>query len=81
MREIAAVSMRMAGELPQRHAHQMLLAAMSCFYLAAPEASLPHAAPARVGILAALGDLAGPTMAIMRARQMLEGSEGSAGEQ
>jgi tetraprenyl-beta-curcumene synthase len=80
MREIAVVSMRLAGELPQQHSHQMLLAAMSCFYLVTPEASLPRAAPARAGILAAIGNLAGPTMAIMRARQALEGREGSAGE-
>lgn len=80
MREIVTVSMRLTGELPRRHSHQMLLAAMSCFYLAAPEAFMAHAALARAGILAAIGDLAGPTMAIMRARQALEGREGSAGE-
>ncbi len=79
MGEIAVVSMRLAGELPQPRSHQMLLAAMSCFYLVAPEASLPHAAAARAGILAAIGDLSAPTMAIMRGRQALEGREGSAG--
>jgi tetraprenyl-beta-curcumene synthase len=77
MREIAQVSMYRAGALPHGRSHQMLLAAMSCFYLVAPEASLAHAALARAGIIAAIGDLAGPTMGIMRARQRLDGDGGS----
>lgn len=71
MRQIATISVRLAGELPHPLSHQMLLAAMSCFYLVAPEASLPHAALARAGIVVAIGDLAGPTTAIMRVRQTL----------
>lgn len=77
MHHIAAVSMSLAGALPNGRSHQMLLAAMSCFYLVAPEASLDHAVSARALIVAAIGDLAGPTMAIMRARQKLDGDGGS----
>jgi tetraprenyl-beta-curcumene synthase len=77
MLQIAIASMSRAGTLPHGRAHQMLLAAMSCFYLVAPEASLEHAAPARTQVIAALEDLAGLTMAIMRARQKLDGDGGS----
>lgn len=77
MHQIAEASMHRAGALPHGHAHQMLLAAMSCFYLVAPEALLDHAALARMQIIAAIGDLAGPTMAIMRARQKLDSDGGS----
>lgn len=77
MLQIATASMSRAGMLPHGRSHQMLLAAMSCFYLVAPEAALDHAAPARTQVVAALGDLAGLTMAIMRARQKLDGDGGS----
>jgi tetraprenyl-beta-curcumene synthase len=77
MAHIAEVSMSRAGALPNAQAHEMLLAAMSCFYLVAPEASLEHAALARALIVCAIGDLAGPTMAIMRAREQLGGGGGS----
>lgn len=77
MHEIAEVSVRRAKALPNGHSHAMLLAAMACFYLVAPEASLDHAAQARTGIVAAIGELAGPTMAIMRARQRLHSRGGS----
>jgi tetraprenyl-beta-curcumene synthase len=77
MHEIAQVSMHRAGALPHGRSHQMLLAAMSCFYLVAPEASLAYAVLARARIIEAIGDLAGPTMAIMRARQSLDSHGGS----
>lgn len=77
MRAIAERAMKDASALARPQAHTMLLAAMSCFYLVAPEASLPYAAPARDAIVVAIGDLAGPTMAIMRARQKLHGRAGS----
>lgn len=77
MGQIAERAVREADALPSSRAHLMLLAAMSCFYLVAPEALLPYAAPARAAIAAAIGDLAGPTMAIMRARQKLHGRGGS----
>lgn len=77
MGEIAKRAVREASALPRSRAHTMLLAAMSCFYLVAPEALLPYAVPACAAIEAAIGDLAGPTMAIMRARQRLHGRGGS----
>jgi tetraprenyl-beta-curcumene synthase len=81
MQEIAEVSMRRISALPKPRAHAMLLAAMSCFYLVAPEASLPHAAPARADILAAIGELALPTMLVMRLRQILHGRASSTAAQ
>lgn len=77
MGQIAERAMHEASALPRLRAHAMLLAAMSCFYLVAPEASLPYAAPARAAIAAAIGDLAGPTIAVMRVRQRLHGRGGS----
>lgn len=77
MQAIADSSMRRIASLPHSDDHAMLLAAMSCFYLVAPEASLPHAAEARRSILAAIGELAGPTMLVMRARQSLHSRGGS----
>lgn len=77
MAHIAEASIGRARELPNAGAHEMLLAAMSCFYLVAPEASLEHAAAARSMIAQAIGDLAGPTMAIMRVRERLGGGGGS----
>lgn len=77
MAHVAEVSVSRAGALPNADAHEMLLAAMSCFYLVAPEASLEHAAPAGSLIARAIGDLAGPTMAIMRVRERLGGGGGS----
>jgi tetraprenyl-beta-curcumene synthase len=71
MQEIANMSMRYIRALSDGDMHAMLFAAMSCFYLVAPEASLPHAAEARASIVAALGEHIGPTMLIMRAREAL----------
>ena len=48
--------------------HAAILAAMSAHYLSVPTARLPHAAPARERVLAAAGDLAAPTLAVMRSR-------------
>lgn len=81
MQQLAEISMRRIAALPNARAHAMLLAAMSCFYLVAPEASLPHAAPAREGILAAIGELALPTMLIMRLRQTVHGRASSTAAQ
>lgn len=74
---VAEVSVSRAGALPNAQAHEMLLAAMSCFYLVAPEASLQHAALARAQIVCTIGDLGGPTLSIMRARERLGGGGGS----
>lgn len=71
MQEIASMSMRHIRALPDGEMHAMLFAAMSCFYLVAPEAALPHAAEARASVVAALEEHIGPTMLIMRAREAL----------
>jgi tetraprenyl-beta-curcumene synthase len=75
MRQIAGTCMQHIEALPGGGAHAMLLAAMSCFYLVTPEASLPHALPARQSVVEAIGTLAGPTMLIMRLRRALHGGD------
>jgi tetraprenyl-beta-curcumene synthase len=77
MQQITSTSMRHIEALPRGKAHAMLFAAMICFYLVAPEASLPHALPAREGVVQAIGELARPTMLIMRLRGALHSNGGS----
>lgn len=70
MQEIAERSIGAARRLPGGDGHAMIVAAMSCFYLVAPEAHLPDVDGARIGIVAAIGDLAAPTLMVMRARRL-----------
>lgn len=65
---IAATAVVVAEALEQGRRHTLLLVAMSAFYLAAPEARLPHACTARSRILDALGELAGPAIVMHRCR-------------
>jgi len=53
--------------------HALILAAMSAYYLSAPSTRQPYAAHARERVLAAAGDLARPTLAVMRGRRLLAG--------
>lgn len=71
MQEIARRSIDDALSLEGGGAHAMILAAMSCFYLTAPEAKMAHSQLARDLVLEALGELAGPTLVVMRLRQLL----------
>lgn len=69
-----AIAQRSIGDARALHggeAHAMIVAAMSCFYLTAPEASMAHARRARDLIIEAIGELSGPTLLVMRARQLL----------
>jgi tetraprenyl-beta-curcumene synthase len=65
---IAAQAVRHAKVLPHPYNHAMILAAMASFYLSDPQASTPDARLAKKRVLATMGDLAAPTMLVMRAR-------------
>lgn len=66
---LAARSLELARRLPQGRQHELIVAGMTSFYLAAPEASLPQARATRARVLEALGTLALPTLVIQRLRQ------------
>jgi len=57
--------------LPRPHPHQLLLAAMACFYLSADGAHAPRARLAAQHVVAALGPLAKPMLTILRVRARL----------
>jgi tetraprenyl-beta-curcumene synthase len=65
---IAAEATDQARMLPKSTRHRMILAAMTSFYLSATPAHSPYA---NLGsdVMAAMGELARPTMSIMRARR------------
>ena len=66
---IAARAMRATELLPESIQHAMILAAMTSFYLSAPATSTPGALLAAQRVLEAMGALARPTMAVLRARR------------
>lgn len=68
---IATTAFALACALDQGERHRLLLAAMSAYYLATPETRLPHARAARVRVLLAFGELARPTVAVLRCRSVL----------
>jgi tetraprenyl-beta-curcumene synthase len=67
---IAIEALRLTKTLPQSSEHALIFAAMVSFYLAQPQASSADAAPARVALLATLGERGALSMPVMR---MLEG--------
>jgi tetraprenyl-beta-curcumene synthase len=69
---IAGEAARRVRRLPHARSHVMLLAAMASFYLADPQAATPHTRVVRDRVLASMGSLAGPTMLVMRARQLAD---------
>jgi tetraprenyl-beta-curcumene synthase len=69
---IAARATRATERLPRSMEHATILAAMTSFYLSAPSASSPAALPATAEVLEQMGDLATPTMAVLRARRAVE---------
>ena len=66
---IAARAMHAAETLPDGARHALIVAAMTSFYLSAPCASSSATALPAARILAAMGDLATPTMAVFGARR------------
>jgi tetraprenyl-beta-curcumene synthase len=69
---IAAEAMQAIEPLPNAAQHSIILAAMTSFYLTAPAASTPQAAPAARSVRARIGTLTTPTMAVLRARRAVE---------
>jgi tetraprenyl-beta-curcumene synthase len=65
---IAMQAVCRARVLPHACNHAMILAAMASFYLSDPQASTPDARLAKKRVLASLGALATPTMAVLNAR-------------
>jgi tetraprenyl-beta-curcumene synthase len=68
---IATAAFDATRALRDGHRHALLLAAMSAYYLSVPAAHLAHAAAARREVLDAAGDLAGPTLAVLRGRRWI----------
>lgn len=66
---IAAEAARRAQRLPDGMRHRMILAAMTSFYLSAASPSSPYVRLIAPRVLAAMGELARPTMLVMRARR------------
>jgi tetraprenyl-beta-curcumene synthase len=66
---IAAHAVESAQQLPNGTKHSMILAAMTSFYLSAPEASANWAYLAKHEVLTAMGSLAKPTMLLLSARR------------
>ncbi len=64
---IATRAMRATSTVPQASQHALILAAMASFYLSAPGARTSHASPVARRVLEAMGSLARPTMAVLRA--------------
>lgn len=67
---IARQAVRRATHLPHARSHAMILAAMASLYLSDPQASKPDARLAKQRVLAAMGGLATPSMAVLRARRV-----------
>jgi tetraprenyl-beta-curcumene synthase len=74
---IASRSMRATTAMPQGHQHALLLASMTSFYLSAPAARTPAAAAIGEEVREAMGRLATPTMAVLRARRVAAGTLGA----
>ena len=66
---IAQRAVRAAEALPDGARHALILAAMTSFYLSAPSVSTPGTMLAAERVLKAMPALAGPTMAVLRARR------------
>jgi tetraprenyl-beta-curcumene synthase len=69
MRMLARQSMKVARALPHGKQHALILAGMSSFYLAMPEAQQPAARQAAENIESELAPIAGPWMLMHRARR------------
>jgi tetraprenyl-beta-curcumene synthase len=67
---IAAHAMGATERLPNSIQHATILAAMSSFYLSTPTTTTPAALPVAQCVLEAMGVLATPTMAVLRARRI-----------
>lgn len=69
MRMLAERSKALASELPNGGGHVLVLAGMTGLYLSAPEASVPEMQAVRREVLAAVGELARPTLLVFAVRR------------
>lgn len=70
LHRLAREARRRAATLPDAEIHLAILAAMASIYLAEPASRAPHARRARAEVLAAIGGLSAPAMAVMRLRRL-----------
>ena len=68
---LAQRSLQCARSLEPEHRHELIVAAMASFYLAAPEANTGGARVVARAVLEVFGPLARPALAIFRVRQRL----------
>jgi tetraprenyl-beta-curcumene synthase len=76
---IASQAAQAAELLPRGGQHATILAAMTSFYLSDPAASTPASIHVAEAILAQMGPLATPTMAVLHARRRVERIRSSGG--
>jgi tetraprenyl-beta-curcumene synthase len=76
---IAARALRATETLADSSQHAVILAAMTSFYLSAPDASAPASTLVTRRVLEAFGALATPTMLVLRARRAVAGAGAGAG--
>lgn len=69
---LAERALECARALEPRHRHELIVAAMASFYLAAPEARVGEAAVVSRAVLEVFGELARPGMAVFRGRRAVE---------
>jgi tetraprenyl-beta-curcumene synthase len=69
---LAECALECARDLEPKHRHELIVAAMASFYLAAPESGVGEAALVRQAVLGVFGGLAWPALAIFRGRQEFE---------
>jgi tetraprenyl-beta-curcumene synthase len=68
---LARRALECARDVEPRHRHELIVAAMASFYLAAPEARVGEAAVVRRAVLDVFGGLAWPALAVFRGRREL----------
>ncbi len=71
LRRLASESVRLVHGLRSSQQHLIMLTAMTSLYLSTPEAQEPYALLATSSVLATMGDLAKPTMAVMGVRRLV----------
>lgn len=71
MRWLALRGLHAARALPRGRRHAVLVVAMACSYLSAPEASAPGVVALAEGVRGALGPLAIPTVAVFRVSRLV----------
>jgi tetraprenyl-beta-curcumene synthase len=79
MRWLALQALQAARELPRGRRHIVLVVAMACSYLSAPEVSAPDVLALAEGVRGALGPLAVPALAVFRMRRLARRFAGARG--